>query len=139
MQHLSGKDVYDVVVRLPKTLSPGTSVDQARAAFHDDHVHMLLITNDPGLLLGTLVRDDLAGVTCGGAPALEHAVLEDRTISPNAPAVDALELMLARAEPRRAVIDPDGHLLGLLCLKRRRDGFCSDADVLSRTSTTQQS
>ena len=48
MQHLSGKDVHDVVVRLPKTLSPDTSVDQARAALHDDHVHMLLITNDQG-------------------------------------------------------------------------------------------
>jgi CBS domain-containing protein len=139
MQHLSGKDVYDVVVRLPKTLSPDTTVDQARAAFHDDHVHMLLITNDQGLLLGTLVRDDLAEPHKGAAPALEHAVLQDRTISPDTSASDALRLMQARAERRRAVIDPDGHLLGLLCLKRRRDGFCSDADVLSRTSTTQQS
>lgn len=139
MQTLSGKDVFDVVVRLPKTLSPGASVDQARAAFNDDHVHMLLITNDQGLLLGTLVRDDLAELRHGNAPALEHAVLEDRTIAPETSAIDALGLMQTRAERRRAVVDPDGHLLGLLCLKRRRDGFCSDANVLSRTSTPRRS
>ena len=139
MQHLSGKDVHDVVVRLPKTLSPDTSVDQARAALHDDHVHMLLITNDQGLLLGTLVRDDLAELPQGHAHALEHAVLENRTISPDTSASDALRLMQTRAERRRAVLDPDGHLLGLLCLRRRRDGFCSDADVLSRTTTNQLS
>ena len=33
---------------------------------------------------------------------------------------------------RLAVVDDDGDLLGLLCLKRTLDGFCSDADVRAR-------
>ena len=55
---LLGRTVGDVVVRLPKTLPPTLTVGQARAAFGDDHVHMLLVT-DAGRLLGTLVRGDL--------------------------------------------------------------------------------
>ena len=133
MQELSGKDVFDVVVRLPKTLGSNASVAQARAALQDDHVHMLLITDDEGRLLGTITRDDLIGLD-SGAPALQHAVLRDRTIEPATSAAEALRLMTARGERRRAVVDPDGHLLGLLCVKRRLSGFCSDADARARKS-----
>lgn len=133
MQELSGKDVFDVVVRLPKTLGSDASVAQARAALQDDHVHMLLITDDEGRLLGTITRDDLTGLD-SGAPALQHAVLRDRTIDPATPAAEALRLMTARGERRRAVVDHDGHLLGLLCVQRRLSGFCSDADARARKS-----
>ena len=34
--------------------------------------------------------------------------------------------------PRLAVVDPHGVLLGLLCLKRSRRGFCSAEDVAAR-------
>lgn len=126
-------DVYDVVVRVPKTLSPDTSVAQARSALDDRHVHMLLITDDDGRLLGTLVRNDLLEVGVdGAAPALDQSVLRDRTIAPDAPAEEALQLLLARGERRLAVVDRAGRLVGLLCLKRRLNGFCSDADVLER-------
>ena len=33
---------------------------------------------------------------------------------------------------RLAVVDPQGRLLGLLCLKRSRRGFCSAEDVAER-------
>ena len=33
---------------------------------------------------------------------------------------------------RRAVVDDSGRLLGLLCLKQRLTGFCSDDDVAAR-------
>ena len=35
---------------------------------------------------------------------------------------------------RLAVVDEHGDLLGLLCLKQRRAGFCSDDDVRARRS-----
>ncbi|GAB6985032.1 CBS domain-containing protein [Nocardioides pyridinolyticus] len=136
MQDLWGKVVHDVVVRLPKTLSRATSVAEARAAFDDDHVHMLLLVDDDARLLGTLVRDDLPDAEDETPPAaMEHSVLRDRTVPPGVPAEAALQLLLSRGERRRAVIDQDGRLLGLLCLKRRLDGFCGDADVLARATS----
>jgi len=124
--------VVDVVVRLPKTLSPSTTVTQARQALdEDDHIHMLLITR-AGRLLGTLVRADLPPSADGASRALDYAVMRGRTIPPGTSAEQARLQLSSRGERRRAVVDQDGQLLGLLCLKRSHTGFCSDADVQSR-------
>ncbi|MBB1159555.1 MULTISPECIES: CBS domain-containing protein [Amycolatopsis] len=123
--------VADVVVRLPKTLPAHASVAEARACFADDHVHLLLFT-DSGRLLGTLVREDLDDSACG--PALRYARLAGRTVPADLPAEAARRLLLRRGQRRLAVINRDGALLGLLCLKRRRTGFCSDADVAARAA-----
>ncbi len=123
--------VADVVVRLPKTVPANASVAEARSCFADDHVHMLLFT-ESGRLLGTLVREDLDETASG--PALRHARLTGRTVSADLPAEDARQLLLRRGQRRLAVVDRDGALLGLLCLKRRRTGFCSDADVAARAA-----
>jgi hypothetical protein len=40
--------------------------------------------------------------------------------------------MRAQSTRRLAVVDGTGRLVGLLCLKRTLDGFCSDADVRAR-------
>ncbi|GAB6897253.1 CBS domain-containing protein [Kineosporia succinea] len=122
--------VGDLVVRHPKTLPAGITVGQARAAF-GDHVHMLLLT-EHGVLRGTLVREDLTGDA--GSPALDRARLEGRTIPADVPADQARELLVRRGARRLAVVDDTGHLLGLLCLKRRLHGFCSDADVEARAA-----
>lgn len=124
-------NVADVALRLPKTLPPGTTVAEAREAFADDHVHMLLLTAG-GRLLGTLVRADLDRADDGADLALAYAVLAGRTLAPTYDAEDARRLLVARGERRRAVVDADGRLLGLLCLKSRLTGYCSDADVAAR-------
>jgi CBS domain-containing protein len=132
----SAATVGDLVVRLPKTLGPAATVEEAWAAFEDDHVHLLLIT-EGGRLLGTLTRADLADLADfvdGSEPALRHAVLEDRTLPPALPAEEARQLLIERGERRRAVVDGDGRLLGLLCLKRRLTGYCSDDDVAARAA-----
>lgn len=126
-----GPTVGDVVLKLPKTLPADISVAQARACFADDHVHMLLLT-ESGRLLGTLVRDDLRGQADG--PALALTRLAGRTISAEAPAEEARQVLLSRGQRRLAVVDADGALIGLLCLKRRLTGFCSDADVAARAA-----
>ncbi|WP_206796331.1 CBS domain-containing protein [Amycolatopsis sp. MtRt-6] len=123
--------VGEVVVRLPKTLPVDISVAQARACFADDHVHMLLLT-ESGRLLGTLVRDDLSDA--GDGPALTHSHMAGRTIPADLPAEYARQLLLARGQRRLAVVDDEGVLVGLLCLKRRLTGFCSDADVAARAA-----
>ena len=128
---LDGQDVLDVVVRLPKTMSPRATVAEARAAFADDHVHMLLLT-EGGRLLGTLVAGDLPSSGAEDDPASNYAPLEDRTVPPHFPAEEARQLLLSTGHRRRAVVDHSGRLLGLLCLKRRLTGFCSDNDVAAR-------
>jgi CBS domain-containing protein len=132
---LAGRTVADVVVRRPRVLDAAATVAAARSAFEDDHVHMLLLTSGDRLL-GTLVRDDLTDADATGS-ALDHAVLDGRTIDPAVPADVALRDLVARGERRRAVVDDDGRLLGLLCLKRRLTGFCSDHDVAARQAERQ--
>jgi CBS domain-containing protein len=127
------RTVRDAVVRLPKTLPVDTPVAVARACFADDHVHMLLLT-EGGRLRGTLVRDDLPAHLDGAGPALAHARLDGRIAPAGLSAAAARQLMLVRGIRRLAVVDADGTLIGLLCLKRRRTGFCSDADVAARAA-----
>lgn len=55
---------------------------------------------------------------------------------PPATSADAArELLIDRGLRRLAVVDHDGTLLGLMCLKRTRTGFCSDEDVASRAQS----
>lgn len=127
--------VRDAMLHGPKTLPVDATVADAVAAFAGGHVHMLLMTDGP-TLVGTLVVDDLPpGAETGAAaagPALRRATLDGRTVSPDALVDDALRAMAGRGLRRLAVVDRAGHLLGLMCLKRRGDGFCSDEDVASR-------
>ncbi|CUR57753.1 hypothetical protein NOCA2440001 [metagenome] len=38
---------------------------------------------------------------------------------------------------RLAVVDGEGRLLGLLCLKQTRQGFCTETDVLARSGDSR--
>ncbi|MGC4111784.1 MAG: CBS domain-containing protein [Nocardioides sp.] len=127
---LAGMTVSDVCLHAPKTLGAGATVADARRALADDHVHLVLLT-DHGRLLGTLTRADLPP-SDDDAAAVAHAVLDGRTIRPDACAEEALRQLVARGGRRLAVVDDLGNLLGLLCLKRRQTGFCRDEDVAVR-------
>lgn len=135
---LAGLTVADVVVRHPKLLGRDATVAEARAAFADEHVHMLLVTDGPRLL-GTLVRHDLRTSIDDGDRAVDHATLRDRTFAADLPAERAWLLLIAEGQRRRAVVGAQGELVGLLCLKRRLTGFCSDADVAARAAETRDS
>lgn len=126
-----GATVADVMVRRPTTMPSSASVHQAVAAFGDDHVHMLLLVAGDQLV-GTLVRDDLpdGGAVVGRAGAF--AILAGRTVAPTVDACRVMAEMAADGVRRLAVVDGTDRLLGLLCLKRRGDGFCSDDDVDAR-------
>lgn len=130
--------VADAMVTVPKTWPSGTTVAEARAAFADDHVHMLLLVRD-GVLLGTLVRDDLVrddlvGHVSPAAPVLPMATLRDRTTRPDQPIEEVRQQLIATGHRRLAVVDGAGRLLGLLCLKRDLTGFCSDSGVAARAT-----
>lgn len=129
---LSGT-VADHLVRLPKTLPLTTTVAEARAEFSDDHLHMLLLTSN-GFLLGTLVPADLLDVDSDDDLALVYASVSGRTVPPTVNAEVMRRVLVSRGERRRAVVDRDGRLVGLLCLKSRLTGYCSDSDVAARAA-----
>ena len=123
--------VADAMIASPKTLGVEISLADAQRAFADDHVHMLLLTRD-GVLHGTLVREDLRRSLDPRRPVVAVATLVGRTISPKLSLNEAQHRLEQSVARRLAVTDASGRLLGLLCLKRSRQGFCTGADVLAR-------
>lgn len=122
--------VMDVMLLCPKTLPANVSVEQARAALDNDHVHMVLLTRG-ARLVGTLLRTDLPPQGTVG-PAVLWSTLVERTVDPEECSASVRLKLVDRGLRRAAVVDADGTLLGLMCLKRHHRGFCSDADVASR-------
>lgn len=122
--------VSEIMLRDPKTLTAETSLAQAEAALLDDHVHMVLLT-DGTKLVGTLTRSDLPPPGTPGQ-ALPWSTLEGRTVAPDVPLRVVRQLLSDQGVRRMAVVDADGSLVGLMCLKRHRTGFCSQDDVASR-------
>lgn len=125
--------VVDAMLTTPRTHPPDLSVAQARAVLADSHVRLLLLV-ESRRLLGALDRDDLdaAPEDPGSQPALPLAGLVGRTVRADARLDDVRTAMQAAGRRRLAVVDDDGLLLGLLCLKASATGFCSDAGVAAR-------
>ena len=133
---LVGRSVSDVMLRAPKTLRSTCTLAGVRESFRDDHVHLLLLVDGDGGLVGTLSRTDLQSLGAEAAPddlpALGLSTLAGRTIDSGFDAELARCALAGAAERRRAVVDEQGRLIGLLCLKRSGSGFCRDADVAER-------
>ncbi|WP_406631156.1 CBS domain-containing protein [Amycolatopsis sp. WGS_07] len=119
--------VGEAMLRAPKVLDATATVGEVRALFEDDHVHAALVVAER-TLLGVVERADLAGLP-DALPAYRAGRLAGRVISPEA---DLSSTWLGMSRRRLAVVDEDGELLGLLCLKRSGRGFCSDAEVAAR-------
>ena len=117
----------------PKLHSPRLTIDQARAAFGDGHIHMLLLVGD-SRLVATVERDDLITELHGESSAVVVGRTAGRTTTPTTRLGDAFETMRSGGRRRLAVVGDDLTVLGLLCLKVSLDGFCSDADIERRGS-----
>src|SRR6478752_8519046 len=117
--------VADAMITIPKTHDVEISLADAEHAFADVHVHMLLLTR-VGILHGTLVRDDLRSDLDRRRPALAIATLDDRTIRAERSLDEARRSMERLTMRRLAVTDDHDKLLGLLCLKQTRQGFCTE-------------
>jgi CBS domain-containing protein len=114
----------------PKVSPPDTTVAQALALLADDHVHAVLVV-DAGRLLAVVERPDLVDAR-PAAPAREYGRLHGRVVAPDEDLAATWRAMAAEPRRRLAVVDTDGTLLGLLCLKRSTRGFCAQADVDAR-------
>jgi hypothetical protein len=133
MAVLAASRVADVAVRRPDLHGCDTTVGELRALFLDDHMHMALLV-DGRRLVATVERRDLRPELPDDLPAHAVGALRGRTVAHDASAAALLRFMQRTNRRRLAVIDRDGALLGLLCLKSSGGGFCSDEDVLNRRS-----
>lgn len=126
-----GATVADAMIRKPKTCDSTATVGQLRQFFTDDHVHVALIV-DHRRLLTVIERSDISRATPADTPARFLGRLAGRVTV----GTESLELanrqMLLSGQRRLAVSDQNGLLLGLLCQKRSRAGFCTDQDIRDR-------
>lgn len=123
--------VLDAMICRPKVLPADATVADVRSLLVDEHVHLALLVSG-GRLVGTVAPADLNGSARPEDRAVPLAQLKGRTVAPGAPLGPVRAAMIAAAQRRLAVVDDDGRLRGLLCLKRTGSGFCSDRDVASR-------
>jgi len=108
------------------------TVGEIREFFRDDHVHAALIVGPAGHLAAVVERDDIAGCQALDAVAAPLGRLAGRTVPAGASLAEVHQVLIATGRRRAAVTSVDGRLLGLLCLKASRAGFCSDQDVRAR-------
>jgi CBS-domain-containing membrane protein len=126
--------VSDAMVVWPKTHGPESGLEEIRTLFEDDHVHMALIIAADGRLLTTIERSDITAATPSYTTVVELGTLVNRTVAPS-DALDSTTAALRCNDRRRlAVVDDSGRLLGLLCLRRDRTGYCSDEDIRDRAN-----
>ncbi len=121
-----------IMLTAPKTLGTGACIADVRTEFEDDHVHMVLIVDRVRRLLTAIDRADLSSDQDGSAGASALGGLEGRTVQRTTPVTIVAELLGTTRRRRLAVVDGDGRLRGLVCLKRSGAGYCSDQDVLAR-------
>lgn len=126
------RTVAEAMLTMPARHPRSATVGEIRDFFRDDHVHAALIVSPAGYLEAVVERDDIAGCQAPGTAAASLGRLAGRTVRPWASLADVSRAMTATGRRRAAVTSADGRLLGLLCLKASRKGFCSDADVRAR-------
>ena len=118
--------VRDVMVKRPKTLPVGATVADVRRFFENPNVLNALLV-DGTTFVGVLERDDVAPTAPETAPARELAKRAGMTIAADAPMSEAMRMLDDYDERRLVVLADDGQTLaGLLCLDKRRAGFCQD-------------
>jgi CBS domain-containing protein len=108
------------------------TVREIRDFFEDDHVHAALIVGPAGYLAAVVERGDIAHSQDLDAAATPLGRLAGRTLLEDANLSAVQRSMNATGRRRAAVIRDDGKLVGLLCLKASRSGFCSEEDVRAR-------
>jgi len=122
----------EAMLTAPTRHPPSATVREIRDFFRDDHVHAALIVSPAGYLEAVVERDDVDGCEAPGAAAAPLGRLAGRTVAAGASLADVRRAMAVTGRRRAAVTSDDGRLLGLLCLKASRAGFCSDQDVRAR-------
>ncbi|MFE4082426.1 hypothetical protein [Paenarthrobacter sp. YIM B13468] len=127
-----------LMVTIPKTFPPSSTVGEVRSLFADDHVLIASVVAANGELLTTIERSDIPAEAPDESPAVHLGRLEGRTALEYCSINRTTGWLKHQGRRRLAVVDAGGHLLGLLCLKRSGRGYCSDAGVLGRQQESDE-
>jgi CBS domain-containing protein len=122
----AGPRVEDVMLRGPRTVTPETTVAEARESFENPRVRLLLLARGD-TFLGTVTRESLGDDVAGDVPLGELAARDGWQVEPGDPVARAVELLDAEQADRLPVVADDGTLVGLVCFNRRHGHFCVDA------------
>ncbi len=132
------RTAVEAMLTTPVRHPPSATVREIRDFFRDDHVHAALIVSPAGYLEAVVERDDIVDCQAPGAAAAPLGRLAGRTVAAGANLAEVRRAMAVTGRRRAAVTSADGRLLGLLCLKASRTGFCSDQDVRARARSREQ-
>jgi CBS domain-containing protein len=114
------------MLRGPRTVGPETTVAEARAAFENPRVRLLLVARGDAFL-GAITRETI-GDELGRDVTLEALATDDGTaVDPADPVDRAVELLELKQTDRLPVVTDDRTLVGLVCFNRRQGHFCVDA------------
>lgn len=127
--HTAAEAMLTTPVRHPLS----ATVHEIRDFFRDDHVHAALIVGPAGYLAAVVERDDITPGHAPDAAAAPLGRIAGRAVLEGASLAAIQQAMDAAGRRRAAVVSEDGRLLGLLCLKASRTGFCSEDDVGARS------
>ena len=122
----AGPRVEDVMLRGPRTVSPETTVGEARTTFENERVRLLLLERD-GAFAGAVTRETIGDDVADDVPLGELTARDEGRVDPSDPVTRALELLDAEQADRLPVVAGDGTLVGLVCFNRRQGHFCIDA------------
>ena len=122
----AGPRVEDVMLRGPRTVAPETTVAEARAAFENPRVRLLLVARGT-TFLGAITREGLGDGLAGDDTLGALAGRGDARVAPDDAVSRAVELLDAHQTDRLPVVADDGTLAGLVCFNRRHGHFCVDA------------
>jgi CBS domain-containing protein len=120
----AGPSVADVMLRGPRAVPPGTTVEEARETFDNPRVRLLLVA-DGERFLGAVTRDHI-GDAVAGDTTLGQLAEAGALVRPEEPVARAVELLDADGSDRLPVVAGDGTLVGLICFNRRHGHFCVD-------------
>lgn len=133
-----GRTATDLAVLLPDVLGPEDTVGHVRLAFaRGEKVKMALVVDSAGVLLTTVVRSDLDRRMPSGRLARTIGTLAGRTVRAEMTEADALVTLSDSGTGRSAVVDAQGLLVGLICLKASGLGYCSDEGIAARRGAMQ--
>ena len=121
----AGPSAADVMLRGPRTVTPETTVAQARAKFENPRVRLLLVARGDAFV-GVVTRDGLPEdadpdatlhALAGGGPGWRRPT----------PWRTWWSCSTRTTTDRLPVVADDGAILGLVCFNRRHGHFCVDA------------
>jgi CBS domain-containing protein len=122
----AGPRVEDVMLRGPRTVAPETTVAEAREAFENPRVRLLLVARGDAFL-GAVTRETIGDELAGGVTLEALATDDGARVAPADPVDRAVELLELKQTDRLPVVTDDRTLVGLVCFNRRHGHFCVDA------------